>query len=102
MLTSHDVAESFKKNRSFSALEKEFGGKVAESGLWNTSRWSVFYRYIFRVNDQYFEIIDEQPATELQDNDECITQVTEVEPQEKVIIEYSVKSGAETVEVDRY
>lgn len=102
MVTSQEIADFFKKDRSFTRLEKDFGGKITESDLYDTSRWSVYYRYILKIGDQHFEIIDEQPATEMQDDCECITQVTEVEPREKIVIEYYLKPGAETVEIDRY
>jgi hypothetical protein len=60
--------------------------------VYDTSRWGIIYRMVFKVEDRFYECVYESGATEMQDYD-YLTEVDdydcdEVFPREVTITEY--------------
>lgn len=57
--------------------------------VWDTSRWSIFYRKVYQIGDKFYEIIHEEGATEYQEGgDFGPPEVNEVYPTTKTVVVY--------------
>ena len=70
--------------------------EVIENKLIDNSRWSLHYRMIFRMKDQYYETFYSRGSTEYQDEspyeyDGDMIECYEVVPVEKKVIVYERK-----------
>lgn len=68
-----------------------------EGNIYDTSRWSNWFRHIVRVGEDHFEVIVEHPATEQQEC-EGYTSVTQVEPHETTVVVFKKIPGAKNVD----
>jgi len=68
------------------------GTEIIEDEIIDNSRWSIHYRLIFKKDDKYYQTFYSRGATESQDERpweyEDKVECVEVEPYEKIIIEY--------------
>lgn len=66
--------------------------EIIENEIIDTSRWSTHYRLIFKKDYKYYQTFYSQGATESQDERpweyEDEVECVEVEPYEKMVIEY--------------
>lgn len=77
---------------------KALGGEFLERNFVEHGSWSVYYENIVKLDNRYFKITDEDPATEMQEGqDDIELELIEVDPHEVTVVEYRERPGAEKI-----
>lgn len=84
------ISNAYEEDNEFAMSLVPGCEQVVGGELYDQSRWSTFIRYVYKLDNEYVEVIEEQGSTEYQDGDYG-AQINVVYPYEVTVIQYSRK-----------